>query len=414
MNSRERLLAAIRYEKPDHVPMYCWCFGFPAPPHLAWQQDGRDVPFWYTMRLEHLHTLPEPWTVQHDFERVHRWFSVGLDDVLDVSPPWGMHPDVTFRDWQEPPSATEPHWLLCRDYNTPAGVLRHRVRRTDENVEPGWVVQPDKLVLIEDFNIPRGVKHAVGGPEDLPRVKYLLQDPTASQLANYRERMAQVRRFAGEHGVLVQGWSAYGLDLAAWLCGVEPLVMAAMTEPEFFHELMAIIDAFDRRQTEIMLQVGGVDLVVERGWYSSTDFWSPTLFERFLLPGLKKLVTTVHQAGKHFGFVMTTGTLAMSKVLLESGIDLLYYIDPVQGEPDLDEVKRRFKGRIALAGGVSSAVTLHGGLREEIRQAVQTAISKLGPDGFILAPVDAIFPDTPWSGLEAMIEGWSEFREVGL
>jgi len=187
--------------------------------------------------------------------------------------------------------------------------------------------------------------------------------------------------------------------------------MGAMTRPDFFQELMEIIDSFDRRRTEMMLDVGGVDLVVERGWYSSTDFWSPALFERFLLPGLQRLVTTVHQAGKQSAFVMTTGTLAMSKVFLASGIDLLYYIDPEQGQPDLDEVKRRFSGRVALAGGVSSAVTLHGGSRDEIRQAVHTAVCKLGPTGFILAPVDALFPDTPWSGVEAMIDAWREVRE---
>jgi len=412
MTSRERMLAAIRKEKPDHVPMYCWCFGFPAPAQLRWQRDGHDVPFWYTMRLEHLHTLSAPWTVEDDFQRVLRWFSLGLDDVLEVSPPWGMHPDVSFRDWQEPPSATEPHWLLCREYTTPAGPLRHTVRRTDEKVDPGWVVQPDKVMLIEDFNIPRGVKHAVAGPEDLPKVRYLLQDPSADQLSAYRERIKQVRRFADEHGVLVQGWSAFGMDLVAWLCGVEPAVMAAMTEPDFFRELMEIVDAFDQRRTEIMLGVGGVDLVVERGWYSSTDFWSPALFERFLLSGLRKLVDNVHQAGRYFGFAMTTGTLAMSKVLLASGIDLLYYVDPVQGKPDLDEIKRRLGGRIALAGGMSSAVTLHGGSREEIRDAVRTAVCKLGPAGFILAPVDALFPDTPWSGLEAMIDAWREVRDV--
>jgi uroporphyrinogen-III decarboxylase len=411
MNSRERLLAAIRHEKLDHVPLYCWCFGFSAPPHLRWRQDGHDVPFWYTMRLEHIHTLPEPWTLEDDFQRVLRWFSLGLDDVLEVSPPWGIHPEASCRDWQEPPSATEPYWLLCREYSTPAGALRHIVRRTDEKVGPGWVVQPDKVMLMEDFNIPRAVKHAVASSEDLPKLRYLLQDPAASQLAAYRERMAQVRRFADEHGVLVLGWSAFGVDLAAWLCGVEPAVMAAMTQPDFFQELMKIIDTFDRRQTEMMLDVGGVDLVVERGWYSSTDFWSPALFERFLLPGLQRLVTIVHQAGKQFAFVMTTGTLAMSKVLLASGIDLLYYIDPVQGQPDLDEVKRRFSGRVALAGGVSSAVTLHRGSQEEIRQAVHTAVCKLGPTGFILAPVDALFPDTPWSGVEAMIDAWREVRE---
>jgi hypothetical protein len=410
MNSRERLLAAIRYEKPDHLPMYCSCFGFTAPPHLRWQADGREVPHWYSMRLEHIHTLPEPWSVSDDFERALRWLSLGLDDILDVSPPWGMHPEVTFRDWQEPPTTTEPHWLLCREYQTPAGSLRHTVRRTDEKMEPGWVVQPDQVMLVEDFNIPRCVKHAVASPEDLPKLRYLLQDPSASQLAAYRERMVQVRRFADEHGIMVQGWSEFGMDLVVWLCGVEYTVMAAMTEPERFQELFDIVNAFDKRRTEMMLDVGGVDVVVRRGWYSSTDFWSPALFHDFLLADLKKAVQRAHQAGARFAYTMTTGAMAMADHLLASGIDALYYVDPMQEKADLALLKQKFQGRIALAGGVSSAVTLHGASHEKIRQAVQNAARKLGPSGFILAPVDALFPDTPWASIEAMIDAWREVR----
>jgi len=412
MTSRERLLATIGHETPDHVPMLCWCFGFTAPPHLRWRRDGREVPHWYTMRLEHIHTLPEPWSVEDDFERVRRWASLGLDDVLEVSPPWGIHPEVGIRDWQEPPTASESYWLLCREYETPAGALRHVMRRTDEKVEPGWVIQPGQVALFEDFNIPRGVRHAVIGPEDLPKLRYLLQDPSAGQLAAYRERLAQVRRFAQEQGVLVQGWSAFGMDAVAWLCGVEGAVMAAMTEPEFFLELLDIISDFDQRRTEMMLDVGGVDMVVERGWYSATDFWSPALFRQYLTPRIKRLTDTAHQAGARFAYVMTCGAPAMASELLAAGIDLLYYVDPVQDKTDLTVVKAKFKGRIAVAGGVSSAVTLHGGSHEEIRQAVHTAVHQLGPTGFILAPVDGLFPDTPWSSVEAMIEAWREVRDI--
>jgi hypothetical protein len=417
LNSRERLLTAIRCEEPDHVPLLCWCFGFTAPPHLRWQHNGREVVHWYTMRVEHIHTLPEPWSVRDDFQRVRRWLDLGLDDVLDVSPPWGVHPEVRIRDWQELPtaserSASEPHPLLCREYQTPAGVLRHVVRRTGEAPIPGWVVQPDHVPLFEDFNIPRGVRHAVVDPEDLPKLRYLLQDPTADQLASYRERMALVRRFAREQGVLVQGWSAFGMDAVVWLCGVERAVLAAMTEPDFFQELVDVIHAFDRRRTEIMLDVGSVDVVVQRGWYSSTDFWSPTLFRRFVLPGLKKLVGLAHQAGARFAYVMTTGALPMAELLLAAEIDLLYYVDPVQDRrADLAAIREKFRGQIAVAGGVNSAVTLKSGSREEIRQAVHTAIRTLGPGGFIMAPVDALFPDTPWSNVEAMIEAWREMQE---
>jgi uroporphyrinogen-III decarboxylase len=83
-------------------------------------------------------------------------------------------------------------------------------------------------------------------------------------------------------------------------------------------------------------------------------------------------------------------------------------VDPVQDKTDLAQVKARFRGKVALAGGVNSAVTLGSGSAEAIRTAVHQAVETLGPDGFVLAPVDAIFPDTPWASVEAMIAAWKE------
>ena len=409
MNSRERLLTVLARGKPDHVPLYCWCFGFAPPPSLRWQRAGREVAHWYTGRLDYIHLLPEPWSLEDDFERVRRWLGLGLDDVLDISPPWGMHPEVTYRDWQEPPTADEPHTLLCREYQTPVGPLRHVVRRSAEQIPPGWVVQPPNVPLFEDFNIPRGVRHAVVGPEDLPKVRYLLQEPNAEQLAAYRDKMTRVKRFARQQGVLVQGWSAFGMDGVIWLTGVERAVLAAMTEPDFFGELLDLMAAFDRRRTEIMLDVGGVDLVVQRGWYSSTDFWSPALFRRLMLPRVQDLSTLVHQAGVRFGYTMTTGVSRLADDLLQAGIDHLYFIDPVQDQVDLTDIRDKLGGKISLAGGINSGITLASGSAEEIRDAVHRAVRILGTGGgFILSPVDALFPDTPWSSVAVMIDAWRE------
>jgi len=410
MNSKERLLAAIAGQTPDRVPLLCWCFGVRPPAHLRWRRDGRDVLHWYTMRLEHIHTLPQPWDVADDFRRVATWLSLGVDDVLEVSPPWSAHPAVQVRDWREPPTATEPYPRLARVYETPAGTLTHIVRQTGEDPGPGWVIQPDHVPLFEDYNIPRGVRHAISSPDDIALLRYLLYEPTAAQAAAYRARLALVRRFAQEKGVLVQGWSAFGMDAAVWLCGVEGAVLMAMTEPEAFAALMDTIADFDRRRTAFMLEMGGVDVVVQRGWYSSTDFWSPALFRRFVLPHLRELVDLTHRAGARFAYTMTTGILPLADLLLEAGIDLLYYVDPVQDRLDLATVRDTFRGRMALAGGINSGVTLARGTADEIRQAVHVAMATLGPRGFILAPVDALFPDTPWASVEAMIAAWRELN----
>jgi hypothetical protein len=87
---------------------------------------------------------------------------------------------------------------------------------------------------------------------------------------------------------------------------------------------MDIISEFDRRRTEMMLDVGGVDMAVQRGWYSATDFWSPALFRQYLTPRIKRLIEITHQAGARFAYAMDCGAPIVADELLDAGIDLLY------------------------------------------------------------------------------------------
>ncbi|MBN1341702.1 MAG: hypothetical protein JXQ73_03430 [Phycisphaerae bacterium] len=408
MTSRERLLTAINGGRPDHVPLVCRVFGFAAPPELQWSRDGRPEPFWYTGRLEHIHTLPQPWRVEHDFKRVDAWLSLGVDDVIEVSLPWRIDPRVTARDFTVPASADCPYPLACREYTTPDGVLTHQVKATGEDVGAGWVVQPEYPPLFEDFNIPRSHRPPMVEADDLPKIRHLLRPPDDEQLAAYRERMKLVRQFADERGVMVCGWSLFGMDAVVWLCGAENAVMMAMMQPELFAQVVHRVGEFDRMRTDLMLEVGGVDLFVQRGWYSTTDFWSPDLFERHVLPNLEQSVDRVHQAGAKFAYVMTTGIKPLLRFLPQANVDLLYWVDPVMGGVDIETVRHELGGKVAIAGGVNAPLTLGKGSAQEIRAQVEQAIETLGPAGFVLEPVDSLFPDTPWSAVRTMIEAWKQ------
>jgi uroporphyrinogen-III decarboxylase len=182
----------------------------------------------------------------------------------------------------------------------------------------------------------------------------------------------------------------------------------AMLESDLFAQVVDLVDEFDRMRTNLMLDVGGVDLVVQRGWYSSTDFWSPELFGRYVLPNLKANVRRVHEAGARFAYVMTTGVRPLLRCFVDAGVDLYYWADPVQGDADLRTVRAELGGKTAVAGGVNAPLTLGRGTPAEIRKAVRDAIETLGPAGFILEPVDSLFPDTPWPAVEVMIEAWSD------
>jgi hypothetical protein len=412
MTSRERLRAALDGRPADHVPLTTWCFGFPAPAELRWQTAGRDVRFWYSKRLEHIHTLPQPWELDDEFRRAAAWLALGVDDVLDVSVPWSHDPTVAWRDEVLPPGAADGdarYPVLVREYQTPAGALRHAVRKTEPD-PAGWPVQSDHVPLCEDFNIPRAVQHVVREPAHVPAVGHLFAPPDAAQRRWFAERVACMKAYADAQGLLVQAWAAFGIDAAVWFMGAERAVLMAMDAPQAFGRLLDLIFQTDLARTELAATTAGVDVVCQRGWYSSTDFWSPALFDQLVAPRLKQLTAVAHREGKKFAYVMTTGVARLGPRLADAGVDLLYFADPIQDRLPLETARQLCERGMTLAGG-TNALSLATGDRARIRQEVRRALEVLGPtQRFILHPVDALFPDTPWAGVAAMIEAWKEFQ----
>ena len=163
----------------------------------------------------------------------------------------------------------------------------------------------------------------------------------------------------------------------------------------------------------VMLDVG-VDLFVRRGWYESSELWSPAMYRRFILPGLCRDVEMVHEAGARFGYIMSTAQMPLADMLLEAGIDALIGLDPVQGKGvDFELMKRKVGKRICLWGGVNGFVTMELGTEEEVRAEVRRALEVLGPGGgFVLSPVDNVTQNTDqaWRNIHTLIDEWRRGR----
>ncbi len=411
MTSKERILAAWRGEPHDHVPLTTWAFGFQPPAHLRWKRNGREVKHWFTKRLEHIHTLPEPWELEDDFQRALAWQSIGVDDILDVSVPWSVDPEVSWTDSRvEAGELNSQYPVLVREYETPSGKLRHAVKKTPDEGGPGWVLQPDIVPLFEDFNVPRGVKHIITVPGEIDAVKHLYRPPAVNDKQWFEDRMARVQAFAGQHSIPVQAWAAFGMDALVWMTGVEGAVYLSLDHPVDFGRLFDQITETDSARVRMAAQHPGVDLVVERGWYASTEIWSPRLLDQFLFPHIKAVAKAAHEYGKPFGYVMTTGIKALGKRLADAGVDVLYFVDPLADQITLEEARDQLSDRMTLVGGIST-LTLSS-CKQEIEAATRHAMDVLGnSDRFILHPADSIFPDTPWEGLETLIHAWNTYQK---
>lgn len=387
MTSRERMLAAINCEPVDYVPCSFMIF---AALRARCDSDEQFVRRQVAMGLD-------------AFVATASWASARNPEHRDL-PGIDLRypPQVELRQWRE--EGADGTDVLHKEYATPDGTLKAEVLETEDWPYPGHVP------LMDDYLIPRARRFPVSERSDLNALRRLLAEPHPDDVREFREAAADAKALADELQLLLTGGMGVGLDAAAWLCGQQELVFLAIDEPEMIDELAELIHEWNAARMREVLGVG-VDLFVRRAWYEGTDFWSPPMFERFILPGLRREVEIAHEHGAAFGYINTSGTMGILPHLLDAGVDVLIGVDPVQGVgTDMAQMRAMVGDRMALWGGVNGFVTVELGTDEEIRAAVGTALDALGPIGTVLSPVDNIrdeFDDT-LRRVQVMIDEWRE------
>jgi hypothetical protein len=398
MTSRERMLAAISGERPDHVPCS------------------------FMLYLDLLRQC------RTDAEFVERQLAMGLDAFVHVGQLntelhryGGLHPDASWNEWTE---QREGITYFCRRIDTPAGPLESRVRQRG-----GWPTA-EFFPLYDDLLVPRTEKALVDPERDLEKVKYLFGPIGDADVRALADEAREAGRQARELGLLqVGGWKGHvgpdlqvepgvmGCDAMAWLSGMEQIMALGILRPELIAEYARIIHEWNLRMIGVYLDVTEADLIVRRGWYETTEFWTPAGYRAIIAPTLRREAELVHQAGRRFGYIITSAFLPLLDDILDAGVDVLIGLDPAEGKgTHLATIKERFRGRHrALWGGVSGPLSVEMGTEEETEEAVRTALQSLGAGGgFILSPVDNVREDTENTrrNTRRFIEAWKRYRVV--
>jgi uroporphyrinogen-III decarboxylase len=384
MTSRQRMLAAMSFEEIDRPP----CSFMLYKELLAGSRDYLHfVEQQLQMGLDAYVQIParQP-RLTSDSYNLH-----GL--------PVRHHAEVEIREWKE--IDPEEKWpVLFKEYRTPAGILTAEVHQ-DEDWPYG-----DHLPFLDDYVETRSRKYLLGGPGDLPALKYLLVPPSEEETAAFREEAQPLIHFAREHDLLLAGGWGVGADLVGWVYGLQRMMLAPYDDPEFLEQLLAIIAEWNRSRMEVVLEAG-VDLYIKRAWYENCDFWSPKTWRKYIYPLLKADAELAHARGARFGYLITSHAMPLLEMIAEAGVDVIIGVDPEKW--DLAAAKGNLAGKVCLWGGVNGHMTVEKGTTEDVRAEVETALSVLAPGGgFILSPVDNVREDTPTSrrNVEALIEAW--------
>lgn len=397
MTSRERMHAALQYEEVDYTPCSFMLF--------------------FNLYNK----------CSSDRQYVEEQLKLGLDAFVHVGHlnhtmhKYGiLHPDVKVSEWVEEINGVK---YFCRRLDTPKGPLTGRVRQRD-----GWPTEDD-FPLMKDWIVPRAEEILIKPEQDLEKVRYIFGPFRDSDIQKLREEAEAAKRLAGRYNLLlVGGWKGnvdptlqvdpgvMGADAISWLSGYEEVMILSIIRPDIVKEYVDIIHEWNMKQLQIYLDVTEAELILRRSWYETTEFWTPAAYREILAPPLKREAELVHQAGRKYGYIITSAFLPILDDILDAGIDVLIGLDPKEGKgTDMKLVKEKFSSRKkAIWGGVSGAVTVEMGTQEETRKAVIQALSTLGKGGgFILSPVDNVRDDTEraWRNTHVFIYTWKKYRE---
>jgi uroporphyrinogen decarboxylase len=235
---------------------------------------------------------------------------------------------------------------------------------------------------------------------------YTWPDPAWMNVFGIR---SQALSYNGQYAILGGDWSPFWHD-AIDLLGMENLYMKMYDEPELVEAVMDhLVDyyaavsqrIFDAARDVIDIFFIGNDLGSQTG-----PLLSPELFERFVLPHLRRLIDLGHSYDLKVQLHCCGGFAPLIPSLIEAGLDGLHAIQPSCHGMNLKELKTNFGDKILFNGAIDSHHVLIEGTPETVRTKTQGVLDIMAPGGGYVAGAshDTILEETPVENVLAMFD----------
>ena len=216
---------------------------------------------------------------------------------------------------------------------------------------------------------------------------------------------------SADHGEkLIIGQMSYLLFERAWaLMGMENFLMALITHPKECHMLLHSIAGYARKVFDRYMELGADAISFSEDLGSQKALMmSPQMFREFFLPEYKYCFENVLKEKKIINFHSCGCVDAIAEDLASIGVTIL---NPVQASAnDLKKIKKDTKGRMALKGGINTALIMTG-TPEEVRNEVIRVMEILKPSGGYICAPDQHLPNMPEENMQML---WRTAKEYGM
>jgi len=365
MTSRERVLTALSFQRPDRVPRDFW-IERPAlrrlQAHLG-LADEEAVRRRLRIDVRHLHAVyPEDTPVSHRS-------SCGRALPSPTRRQSGSgEPSHSQQVWQ---NYWGERFIL---QGTPWGEMREDL--------PGALAEADGLEALQSFPWPT---------PDLFDYSPLAAE--AERHADY----AQLYGFADvwQRPALVRGWEQMFMDMAA--------------RPDWVHFLCRQFTDFYKEDYARAAEATGGRLDL---YLLLSDLGSQTgplislpMFRELVAPYLREMVDHIHSLGARVLYHSCGAVARFLPDLIAMGVDALDPIQPVTDEMQPESLQASFGGQIVFHGGIDMQGVLPFGTPAQVQAEVRRYTEALGSDGgYLLAPTHLFQPDVAPENIVAMYD----------
>ena len=393
MTSRKRVIAALRHEQPDRVPL-----------DIGGTESSGMTGIFYNRMRQHLGLPPGRTQVFEPYQQVVKIESdmremLGIDTIPLLIEPLGWKP---FALPDGSPCEIPQHWnpreasdggLIVADA---AGNIVARMPAGGLYFEPSYAPLADVAGAAElDDHVDSIVSF------DWPS----FADETVDDIAARAERLFTETDYA-----VVFNLQCHLLAAGQMLRGYEQFMIDLLAEKDLAHALLQrLTEAYKQRAADLLSRVGHLvqvvlvndDLGTQNGPMMSVD-----CYREMILPYQRELFSFIKQQTGASLLLHSCGSVAaFIPDLLDAGVDALNPVQVSAAQMDSAELARRFGDRLTFwGGGCDTQHVLRSGSPAEIEAEVARRIEDFGSGGgFVFTQVHNIQPDVPPENVSAML-----------
>jgi uroporphyrinogen decarboxylase len=226
---------------------------------------------------------------------------------------------------------------------------------------------------------------------------------------------SQAGSYEGQYAILGGDWSPYWHD-AIDLLGMENFYMRMYDEPELVDAMLQhIVDYYaevSRRIFDAAADVIDIFFIGNDFGGQTGPLLSPGLFERFILPHLKRLIDLGHSYRLKVQLHCCGGFAPLIPLLIDAGLDGLHAIQPSCEGMDLAKLKADFGDKMLFNGAIDSHHVLIDGTAPAVSDRTREVLDIMAPGGGYVAGAshDTILEETPVENVLAMFDTIREHR----